>query len=82
MINALAVTAAIIQVSTPGWACVVGPKVDGLPVVYCSSPPPIAEAVMTRPIFEPVDVDAILQRQLTPPPLGRNRFRPKREPVE
>ena len=83
MIAPLLAAAAIIQVSTPDWGCVNGPKVDGLPVLYCRTfPPPIAEAVMTRPIFEPVDTRGILNAPLVPPPLGPNRFRPKREVTE
>ena len=77
------IAAAVIQVSSPSWYCARGPIVDGLPTLHCLMPPrPIAEAVMTRPIFEPVDTREYLDRPAILPPMGRTRFRPKREPTE
>lgn len=83
MIAPLLAAAVIIQASSPDWYCTKGPKVDGIHTLHClMASHPWDEMVMTRPMFEPVDVDKILQMELRPPPLGRNRFRPKREPTE
>lgn len=57
------------------WACktTAFDPVDMMPLIYCGPPQPVT----TRPIIGPA-----YEVELIPPPLGRNRFRPKRLPTE